>query len=59
MHRSSQPRGRYDWMKYMLGQYYFKESQHKDQHQDFSQEHREYDTEEIPYSVLEEYEVRF
>ena len=46
-------------MKYMLGQYYFKESQHKDQHQDFSQEHREYDTEEIPYSVLEEYEVRF
>merc|ERR1712223_1036772 len=56
MHRSSQPRGRYDWMKYMLGQYYFKESQHKDQHQDFNQEHREYDTEEIPYSVLEEYE---
>jgi len=56
MHRSSQQRGRYDWMKYMLGQYYFKESQHKDQHQDFNQEHREYDTEEIPYSVLEEYE---
>ena len=52
-----QPKGRYDWMKYMLGQYYFKEKEHH-QHQAVHDEDNENDIEEIPYSVLEQYEVR-
>jgi len=53
-----QPKGRYDWMKYMLGQYYFKENEHKEHHhhQAVNDEDNENDIEEIPYSVLEQYE---
>ena len=43
-------------MKYMVGKEFFKTDQRED-YQHFNDGDSEYDTEEIPYSVLEEFEV--
>ena len=49
-----------DWMKYMIGEVFFKENSNQgNQHISFEDEDNEDDdTEEIPYSVLEQYDVR-
>jgi len=48
-----------DWMKYMIGEVFFKENSNQgNQHISFEDEDNEDDdTEEIPYSVLEQYDT--
>ena len=51
---------RYDseWMKYMIGEKFFKENDNRGTEQNFEDDDSEDDIEEIPYSVLERYNVR-
>merc|ERR1711915_98446 len=55
-HPTFQKNNRYDWMKYMVGKEFFKNDHHQEDHQHFDAGDSEYDTEEIPYSVLEQFE---
>ena len=47
-----------DWMKYMIGEEFFKENNNRGTQQIFEDGDSEDDIEEIPYSVLERYNVR-
>ena len=48
-----------DWMKYMIGEVFFKENSNQGNQQLFEDDDSEDDdTEEIPYSVMEQYNVR-
>jgi len=44
-----------DWMKYMIGEKFFKENDNRGTQQNFEDDDSEDDIEEIPYSVLERY----
>jgi len=45
-----------DWMKYMIGEVFFKDKYNQEDHQLHRDDDYEDDTEEIPYTVLEQYE---
>ena len=45
-------------MKYMIGEKFFKENDNRGTQQNFEDDDSEDDIEEIPYSVLERYNVR-